>query len=99
MVKGRQFYVDGIHCGQALYLTVQQSKKSVTYDDYDTIIFDEFIITPYSFKIVTITLQFRKIRKNPKKIFGLYIFKFAIINGKHAVIFNPSLPFLAVTVA
>lgn len=43
-VKGRQFYIDGIHCGQALYLTIQQSKKSVTYDDYDTIIFDEFII-------------------------------------------------------
>ena len=44
MVKGRQFYINGVHCGQALYLTVQQNKKSVTYDEYDTIIFDEFII-------------------------------------------------------
>lgn len=43
-VDGRQFYVDGQHCGQASYLTIQQSKKSVTYDDYDFIIFDEFII-------------------------------------------------------
>lgn len=43
-VDGRQFYVDGQLCGQALYLTIQQSKKSVTYEDYDTIIFDEFII-------------------------------------------------------
>lgn len=43
-VDGRQFYVDGQHCGQASYLTIQQSKKSVTYDDYCTIIFDEFII-------------------------------------------------------
>lgn len=43
-VDGRQFYVDDKHCGQALYLTIQQSKKSVTYNDYDTIVFDEFII-------------------------------------------------------
>lgn len=43
-VDGRQFYVDGQHCGQALYLTIQQSKKSVTYAEYNTIIFDEFII-------------------------------------------------------
>lgn len=43
-VDGRQFYVDGLLCGQALYLTIQQSKKSVTYEDYDTIVFDEFII-------------------------------------------------------
>ncbi len=43
-VKGRQFYIDGVHCGQAMYLTVQQSKKGTVYSDYDTIIFDEFII-------------------------------------------------------
>ena len=44
LVKGRQFYIDGVHCGQAIYLTIQQNKKSVSYDEYDTIIFDEFII-------------------------------------------------------
>ena len=43
-VKGRRFYCDDKEVGQILFLSVQQSKKSVEYPDYDTIIFDEFII-------------------------------------------------------
>lgn len=43
-VKGRRFYCDDAEIGQILFLSVQQSKKSVEYPDYDTIIFDEFII-------------------------------------------------------
>lgn len=43
-VKGRKFFCDGLECGEAIYLSVQQSKKSVDYSDFDTIIFDEFII-------------------------------------------------------
>lgn len=43
-VKGRRFYCNDKEIGQIMFLSVQQSKKSVEYPDYDTIIFDEFII-------------------------------------------------------
>lgn len=43
-VMGTQFYCDGLVCGEAVNLSVQQSKKSVSYQDVYTIMYDEFII-------------------------------------------------------
>lgn len=43
-VQGKKFYMDGQEIGRASALSISQSKKSVDYQDYDTIIYDEFII-------------------------------------------------------
>lgn len=43
-VNGRKLYMDNQEIGRATALSISQAKKSVDYKDYDTIIFDEFII-------------------------------------------------------
>lgn len=43
-VIGKKFYMDNQEIGRASALSIAQSKKSVDYNDYDTIIYDEFII-------------------------------------------------------
>lgn len=44
IVQGKKFIMDGQEIGRATALTISQAKKGVDYKDYDTIIFDEFII-------------------------------------------------------
>ena len=43
-VKSGKFFIDGLHAGDAVALSVAQSKKSTPYSEYNNLIFDEFIL-------------------------------------------------------
>lgn len=43
-VRGRKLYCDGKMCGKAVQLSTSRMKKGAVYKDFDTIVFDEFLI-------------------------------------------------------
>lgn len=42
--KGKNIYLNGKHCGVMIALSTAPRVKSINYDEYDKIIFDEFLI-------------------------------------------------------
>ena len=50
--KGKKIYVDGNQCGIIMALSTSLRVKSVAYDEYDKIIFDEFVIDVGSLRYI-----------------------------------------------
>lgn len=43
-VQGKKLFIDDVMCGEAIALSMGQSKKSTPYAEYNNMIFDEFIL-------------------------------------------------------
>lgn len=50
--KGKKIYVDGVQAGIIMALSTSLRVKSVAYDEYDKIIFDEFVIDVGSLRYI-----------------------------------------------